>query len=50
MKVIVDIKNSYGKYSSFIKEFKDKNHLNNWLKFMHEKSEHEVIGTKIIEQ
>ena len=50
LKVMVDMKTKYGTYQSFPKEFKDRSHLENWIKYMHDKSEHEIIGTKIIEQ
>tara|TARA_S200002703_G_C3799488_1_gene247005 strand:+ start:73 stop:216 length:144 start_codon:yes stop_codon:yes gene_type:complete len=43
MIVTIDLKSAYGKYSSFDKEFKNEEHLNNWINLMNRKG-HKVIG------
>ncbi len=46
MKVKVDMRSIYGTYFTQVKEFKDNNHLENWLKWMDSNQDRvKVIGT-----
>ena len=46
LRVKVDMLSKYGTYFSQVKEFKDNNHLENWLKWMDSNQDRvKVIGT-----
>lgn len=46
MKVKVEMKSTYGTYFTQVKEFKDNNHLENWLRWMDTNQDRvKVIGT-----
>jgi hypothetical protein len=46
LRVKVDMLSTYGTYFSQVKEFKDNNHLENWLKWMDSNQDRvKVIGT-----
>ena len=46
LRVKVDMKGKYGTYFSQVKEFKNNNHLENWLKWMDSNQDRvKVIGT-----
>ena len=51
LRVKVDMRSTYGTYFTQVKEFKDNNHLENWLKWMDSNQDRvKVIETKIIEE
>ena len=49
MRVAIDMKGIYGTYFTQVKEFKNDQHLSNWLRFMDSNQNRvKVIGHKII--